>query len=393
MDAMESAALTPSSDRDQALDGSDRPRTSPSEKLRQFGMDCAAMIQADAPSWADAAQWLQKLPICQSTVERRQEVDTNDDEGELLAVVGLDREPVDSATPPSHRFNVYDNEVEANRISGPMLRRLLSGWNAATYRFLHQGQGDDRYFDFGINDSRRITLLAALTFNRDFDGEANGLGWPWEHPHDCQATFEGRGWTWSLLTSGLFAERNLVDMIGVATKYLRRMTGDGSETRSMQHDKERADAISQERAERLLKDRLRAMVPAAVDPGAFDRAAAKAVEAMNARDDDGTPAAKLPELKTHDRQAWQLSLLHGMTQEKVAEALNKEHGTTYTQGQVSRMIARIKAHADASGLSEKVAGPIDRPQTVDPGILELGPRVDKRKPRPSDMDRANDDDE
>ncbi|MCH7791344.1 MAG: hypothetical protein IID31_03575 [Planctomycetes bacterium] len=228
MDASESAALTPSSDRDQALDGSDRPRISPSENLRQLGMDCAAMIQADAPSWADAAQWLQMLPICQSTVERRHEVDTTDDVGELLLVIGLDGRPVDAATPPSQRFNVYDGEAEANRIHGPMLRRLLNGWSAATYRFLHQEQGDDRYFDFGIDDSRRITLLAALTFNRDFDGEANGLGWPWEHPHDCQATFEGRGWTWSLLTSGLFAERNLVDMIGVATKYLWRMTGDGS---------------------------------------------------------------------------------------------------------------------------------------------------------------------
>ncbi|GIK17960.1 MAG: hypothetical protein BroJett004_01240 [Planctomycetota bacterium] len=118
----------------------------------------------------------------------------------------------------------------------------------------------------------------------------------------------------------------------------------------------------------------------------------RVIESLGARDDD-TPAAKLPELKAHDRQAWQLATLHGMTQEKVAATLNKEHGTTYTQGQVSRMIARAKAHADANGLAEKVAGPIDRPRTVDPGRLELGARVDKRKPRPSDMARANDDDE
>lgn len=117
------------------------------------------------------------------------------------------------------------------------------------------------------------------------------------------------------------------------------------------------------------------------------------IESLGARDDDDAPAAKLPELKAHDRQAWQLATLHGMTQDKVAAALNKEHGTTYTQGQVSRMIARTKAHADANGLAEKVAGPIDRPRTVDPGRLELGARVDKRKPRPSDMARANDDDE
>jgi hypothetical protein len=107
----------------------------------------------------------------------------------------------------------------------------------------------------------------------------------------------------------------------------------------------------------------------------------------------GGVSAKLPELKTHDRQAWQLATLHGMTQCKIAAALNQEHRTTYTQGQVSRMIRRAKIHAEANGLIKKVAGPIDRPRTVDPRRLELGARVDMRKPRPSDMARANDDDE
>ncbi len=102
---------------------------------------------------------------------------------------------------------------------------------------------------------------------------------------------------------------------------------------------------------------------------------------------------RLPELKVHDRQAWQLSIIHGMSQERIAAALNKEYGTTYTQGQVSRMITRAKAHASASGLAEKLTEPIDRPRTVDPGRLELGARIDKRKPRPSDKARANDDDE
>jgi hypothetical protein len=117
---------------------------------------------------------------------------------------------------------------------------------------------------------------------------------------------------------------------------------------------------------------------------------AGAIESLRARNDDEAPAAKLPELKAHDRQAWQLATLHGMIQDKVAAALNKEHGTTYTQGQVSRMIARAKAHARANGLAEKVAGPIDRPRAVDPGRLELGARVDKRAPRPSDLTRSGD---
>lgn len=134
---------------------------------------------------------------------------------------------------------------------------------------------------------------------------------------------------------------------------------------------------------------------AAVDAGDLERvaerAAAKAVEAAQTR--EPVPVLKLPNLGPHDRQAWQLATLHGMTQDKVALALNVEHGMTYSQGQVSRMIARAKAHAEANGLAEKVAGPIDRPRTIDPARLELGARVDKRKPRPSDMARLDDDDE
>jgi len=102
--------------------------------------------------------------------------------------------------------------------------------------------------------------------------------------------------------------------------------------------------------------------------------------------EDETPrVSNLPKLRTHDRQAWQLSILHGMTQAKVAEMLNNEHGTTFTQGQVSRMIARAKAHAEASGLAEKFSGPAVRPRTIDPAKLELGKRKDGRKPRPSDL--------
>lgn len=82
-----------------------------------------------------------------------------------------------------------------------------------------------------------------------------------------------------------------------------------------------------------------------------------------------------------------------MTQAKVATALNEEHGTTYTQGQVSRMIDRAKQHAEANGLADKVGRKADRPSTVDPRRLELGARTDKRKPRPSDTARADEDDE
>lgn len=98
-----------------------------------------------------------------------------------------------------------------------------------------------------------------------------------------------------------------------------------------------------------------------------------------------TPKRKLSALGPHDRQAWQLYTLHGMTQQKVADALNNEHRTDYTQGHVSRMIARVMAHAEANGLTEKLPKRATREQAIDPARLELGRRTDRRKPRPSDL--------
>jgi hypothetical protein len=143
-----------------------------------------------------------------------------------------------------------------------------------------------------------------------------------------------------------------------------------------------------------VKPRTPAVVVSPHVPDRLERAAAPAAERIE-RDEGGDDAlvVRLPKLQPHDMQAWQLSQLHGMTQDKVAEALSKEHGRIYTQGQVSRMIARARAHAQASGLAEKVAGRIDRPRMVDPGRLELGARVDRRAPRPSDLARADDDED
>jgi hypothetical protein len=112
-------------------------------------------------------------------------------------------------------------------------------------------------------------------------------------------------------------------------------------------------------------------------------------ESPGALEGDDAPAEKLPKLQVHDRQAWQLSLLAGMTQSKVAEKLNEEHGTSYKQPAVSRMIARAKAHAEASGLAAMLPREIDRPRTVDPSRLALGARTDARTPRPSDIDAGD----
>ena len=91
-----------------------------------------------------------------------------------------------------------------------------------------------------------------------------------------------------------------------------------------------------------------------------------------------TRQVKLPNLGPHDREAYQLWTLHGWTQQRIADELNREHGTTYAQGQVSRMISRAKKHAEASGLSDHIPAPAKSARAIDPTILEMGARRDGR---------------
>jgi len=109
----------------------------------------------------------------------------------------------------------------------------------------------------------------------------------------------------------------------------------------------------------------------------------------NAVEGEGKEVGKarkgLPNIRKHDKQAHQMSLLHNMTQEMIAEKLNRGYGATYTQGQVSRMISRMKEHVEASGLSEHMpasSGPI---QSLDPTVIEMGERKSQLTPRQRDM--------
>ncbi len=85
---------------------------------------------------------------------------------------------------------------------------------------------------------------------------------------------------------------------------------------------------------------------------------------------------RLPHLRPHDRLAYQLSLVHGMSQTRVAEELNREHGTNYCQGNISRMVSRAKAHADASGLTEHLPTRGKAADSIDPAKIDLGSRTD-----------------
>ena len=57
---------------------------------------------------------------------------------------------------------------------------------------------------------------------------------------------------------------------------------------------------------------------------------------LNAVESEGKEVGKarkgLSNIGKHDKQAYQISLLHNITQEMIAQNLNREYGTTYTQG-------------------------------------------------------------
>lgn len=94
-----------------------------------------------------------------------------------------------------------------------------------------------------------------------------------------------------------------------------------------------------------------------------------------------SPPVTLPELGPRDREAWQASLVPGMTQGKIAAELNRRYpGENWTQPRVSEAIKRARAHAEASGLADKVSAARSRApaRTLDPATAEQGRRTDGR---------------
>lgn len=86
----------------------------------------------------------------------------------------------------------------------------------------------------------------------------------------------------------------------------------------------------------------------------------------------------LPKLGPHDRQAYQLWTLQGWTQQQIADELNRQHGTTYSQGRISRMIKRAQIHWKTSGLSDLIPDPPKPAKPMDPAKLDMGRRTDGR---------------
>lgn len=77
-------------------------------------------------------------------------------------------------------------------------------------------------------------------------------------------------------------------------------------------------------------------------------------------------------------EAFNLSVLLGRKQSDIAETLNAQHGTTYSQGQVSRMIRRARRYIETTGLPIPTGPKHGSARSVDPQVLDLGRRTDGR---------------
>jgi len=102
------------------------------------------------------------------------------------------------------------------------------------------------------------------------------------------------------------------------------------------------------------------------------------------------PHGHLSDSQKRDLEAYKLCEHDGVKQSQVAVQLNAKYHAMYSQGQVSKMIRRARAHLRAMGLqpTSKRAKPV---QFVDPAALEMGSRTDglptdgyRSKRRPTD---------
>ena len=71
-------------------------------------------------------------------------------------------------------------------------------------------------------------------------------------------------------------------------------------------------------------------------------------------------------------QAWQIRELVGISKQgEIADTMTKQ-GVPATQGQVSKWLAAVEEWRTAGGLMPEVGTLNDKPQSVDPDILDLG---------------------
>lgn len=147
--------------------------TGASDTLRRIGMALSRRIRENPGHFAGLAHAVKHQPFC---VE-----------------VGLtpsdDPLGVRDVTGQLHRSRTLEETFER---FGPVFLKMQAAWTSATWQF-DQRVPDDRYFDLTTDRALLIVLLAALTFDPEFNG-VGVLQWPWSVA-DKQRV-EGRDVVW-----------------------------------------------------------------------------------------------------------------------------------------------------------------------------------------------------
>ena len=162
-----------------------------------------------------------------------------------------------------------------------------------------------------------------------------------------------------------------------------------------------ADPRNQHEAERALSDlifRLRPTRPTAKPPLGEDAQSVGRDSAGEAAAADTTPAGATP-LQPIRRpserafQAWRLRDLTGINSQTGIVAKLAEKGIAATQGQVSRWLKEVDEYLKAGNILPDLSAALtQKPQSIDPKIIDMGKRQDSRTPRQRVRSDSNADD-
>lgn len=106
--------------------------------------------------------------------------------------------------------------------------------------------------------------------------------------------------------------------------------------------------------------------------------------AESGSDEEKPPSVNVKQPTEKALQAWRLQTLLGINdQTELAQKLT-QNGVSATQGQVSRWLKQVKDYLEAGNVLPGLPT-MSKTQTVDPSVIDMGERKDRRTPRPSDL--------
>lgn len=99
--------------------------------------------------------------------------------------------------------------------------------------------------------------------------------------------------------------------------------------------------------------------------------------AMEERPGAGSPTLQSP--SNDAMTAWRLKHVRGINkQSEIASIMSAELNRTINQGQVSRWLDEAKAYTEAGGIVQPLPTLTAQATSVDPAVIDMGPRADRR---------------